>query len=92
MGFPELRLRRLRSSQPLRDLVQETRVSVEDLIYPLIVQAGTGRKDPVASMPGVYRLSPDLLLEEVASACRQGILAVLLFGVPDTKDDMPLAS
>jgi porphobilinogen synthase len=87
MGFPELRLRRLRRSKALRDMVQETGVSVDDLVYPLFVQAGKGRKEAVESMPGVYRWSPDLLPEEVAEARERGILAVLLFGIPETKDE-----
>ncbi len=85
--FPELRLRRLRKTRTLREMVQETRLDSSDLIYPLFAQEGTGRRDPVTSMPGVFRLSPDLLLEEVDSACRQGILAVLLFGIPESKDE-----
>jgi porphobilinogen synthase len=68
-------------------MLQETRLSVQDLIYPFFLQAGTGRRDPVASMPGVYRLSPDVLLEEVDAARSLGILAVLLFGIPETKDE-----
>ncbi len=87
MMFPETRLRRLRRSKPLRDMLQETRLSVQDLIYPLFLQDGAGRRDPVASMPGVYRLSPDVLVEEVDAACRLGIQAVLLFGIPETKDE-----
>ncbi|MGD0154425.1 MAG: porphobilinogen synthase, partial [Thermacetogeniaceae bacterium] len=87
MMFPELRLRRLRKSRPLREMVQETRLDSSDLIYPLFIQEGNGRRDPVASMPGVFRLSPDLLLEEVDSARQQGILAVLLFGIPESKDE-----
>ena len=85
--FPETRLRRLRGSKPIRDMLQETRLTVQNLIYPLFVQEGTARREAVASMPGVYRLSPDLLVEEVDAACRQGILAVLLFGIPETKDE-----
>ncbi len=85
--FPETRLRRLRRSKPLRDMLQETRLSVQDLIYPLFLQDGAGRRDPVASMPGVYRLSPDVLVEEVDTARRLGIQAVLLFGIPETKDE-----
>jgi porphobilinogen synthase len=85
--FPETRLRRLRGSKPMRDMLQETRLTVQNLIYPLFVQEGAARREAVASMPGVYRLSPDLLVEEVDAACRQGILAVLLFGVPETKDE-----
>jgi porphobilinogen synthase len=85
--FPELRLRRLRRSRFLRGMLQETRLTVQSLVYPLFVQEGTGRRDPVASMPGVFRLSADLLVEEVESARQQGILAVLLFGIPETKDE-----
>ena len=85
--FPETRLRRLRGSKPLRDMLQETRLTVQNLIYPIFVQEGAARRVAVDSMPGVYRLSPDLLVEEVDAAYRQGILAVLLFGVPETKDE-----
>jgi len=90
--FPATRLRRLRGSEPLRDMLQETRLAVKDLIYPLFVHEGFDRKEAVASMPGVYRLSPDLLVEEAAGACRQGIPAVLLFGVPETKDEAASAA
>jgi porphobilinogen synthase len=68
-------------------MLQETRLTVENLIYPLFVQEGASVKVAVDSMPGVYRLSPDLLVEEVEAACQQGIRAVLLFGVPETKDE-----
>ncbi len=87
MYYPQLRLRRLRQSPALRELVQETRLTVQDLIYPLFVCPGTGCKDPVLSMPGVFRFSPDLLLQEVAAAREVGILAVLLFGIPEGKDE-----
>jgi porphobilinogen synthase len=73
-------------------MLQETRLAVKDLIYPLFVHEGFDRKEAVASMPGVYRLSPDLLVEEAAGACRQGIPAVLLFGVPETKDEAASAA
>jgi len=73
-------------------MVQETRLNVEDLIYPLFVQPGSGLKSPVASMPGVFRFSPDLLLEEVATAVDLGILAVLLFGLPEYKDELGTAA
>jgi porphobilinogen synthase len=68
-------------------MLQETRLTVQNLIYPIFVQEGAARRVAVDSMPGVYRLSPDLLVEEVDAAYRQGILAVLLFGVPETKDE-----
>jgi porphobilinogen synthase len=85
--FPETRLRRLRGSKPLRDMLQETRLTVQNLVYPIFVQEGAAGRVAVDSMPGVYRLSFDLLVEEVDAAYRQGILAVLLFGVPETKDE-----
>lgn len=87
MNFPQIRLRRLRSSAALRELLQETRITTDDLIYPLFVQPGVGRKDPVASMPGVFRYSQDLLVKEVEEALMLGIRAVLLFGIPETKDE-----
>lgn len=87
MNFPQVRLRRLRSSSTLRELLQETRLTTSNLIYPLFVQPGTGRKDPVSSMPGVFRYSQDLLIKEVEEAYALGILAVLLFGIPETKDE-----
>ncbi|MGB9792474.1 MAG: porphobilinogen synthase [Thermacetogeniaceae bacterium] len=87
MNFPQVRLRRLRSSAALRALLQETRITTDDLIYPLFVQPGVGRKDPVSSMPGVFRYSQDLLIKEVEEAVRLGIRAVLLFGIPETKDE-----
>lgn len=92
MYYPQVRLRRLRRTSALREIVQETRLSIEDLIYPLFVQTGSGLKSPVASMPGVFRFSPDLLLEEVATVAELGILAVLLFGLPDCKDEVGTAA
>ncbi|MDH7576334.1 MAG: porphobilinogen synthase [Bacillota bacterium] len=87
MYYPQLRLRRLRESPALRELVQETRLTIQDLIYPLFVRPGKERKDPILSLPGVFRFSPDLLLQEVAAARELGILAVLLFGFAEVKDE-----
>src|SRR5512145_2724647 len=87
MAFPRHRLRRLRQNEPLRRLVRETRLSVSDLIYPMFVTTGKGRRDEIASMPGQYRLSTDLLVKEAADAKLLGIPAVILFGVPDKKDE-----
>lgn len=87
MYYPQIRLRRRRLSPAVRKMLEETRLAVEELIYPLFVRSGTGIREPVESMPGVFRLSPDLLLEEVAAAREEGILAILLFGIPDTKDE-----
>ena len=88
MRFPEYRPRRLRSSEGIRRLVRETALSVNDLVYPLFAAAGKGIKKPVESMPGVYNLSVDIVVEEAQKAWEMGIPAVLLFGVPDSKDPM----
>lgn len=92
MQYPQLRLRRRRSTPAIRDLLQETRIHIEDLIYPLFVCPGTNLREPVEAMPGVFRFSVDLLLDEVAKAQQEGILAVLLFGVPQTKDELASAA
>ncbi|SFK70294.1 porphobilinogen synthase [Paenibacillus sp. 1_12] len=86
MGFPIIRNRRLRGSAALRNLVRETNVTVHDLIYPIFVTHGTGIKDEISSMPGVYHYSLDLLEEELKEIVDLGIQAILLFGVPDHKD------
>jgi porphobilinogen synthase len=87
MAFPRHRLRRLRQSEPLRRLVRETRLTVSDLIYPMFVTVGKDRREEIVSMPGQYRLSVDLLVKEAADVKMLGIPAVILFGVPDRKDD-----
>jgi len=76
----------LRSSAALRNLVRETRLNVEQLVLPLFVRAGRKLRHPIASMPGVFQLSPDELLREAARAHALGVPAVLLFGIPDKKD------
>lgn len=82
------RPRRLRRTTALRRMVQETQLSVNDLIYPLFVMEGEGQKIEIASMPGCYRYSLDLLLLEVAEAFKLGINAIALFPViPDSKKD-----
>lgn len=86
MSFPETRMRRLRGSATLRRMVRETRLSRDDLIYPLFAVEGSGVRDPVASMPGVSRFSVDTLVMECKEVHDLGIPAVLLFGVPDDKD------
>ncbi len=86
MRFPVYRPRRLRASETIRRMVRETQLSVDDLIYPLFVTYGSGVKKPVESMPGVYNLSVDNLLAEVDQVNSLGIPAILLFGIPETKD------
>ncbi|MDP7571839.1 MAG: porphobilinogen synthase, partial [Myxococcota bacterium] len=86
MSFPITRLRRLRRSEALRRMLRETRLSRDDLVYPLFVVEGSGVRAPVTSMPGVFRLSVDALVIECKEVHDLGIPAVLLFGVPDEKD------
>ncbi|MBU6954096.1 porphobilinogen synthase [Hahella sp. HN01] len=85
-SFPVARPRRLRRNNSIRDLVRETALRVEDLVYPLFVIPGVQQREAVASMPGVERLSPDLAVELCVGAWRSGIKAVLLFGLPEVKD------
>jgi porphobilinogen synthase len=85
--FPRLRLRRLRRSEALRALVRETKVDVGDLIYPLFVVEGNKMKQEISSMPGLYRLSNDLLPKEAEEIAKLGIPAVILFGIPGKKDE-----
>jgi porphobilinogen synthase len=87
MAFPIQRLRRLREKEPLRRMVRETLLSPADLVYPLFVTEGEGRREPIASMPGQARLSIDLLVKEAAEVRSLGIPAIILFGIPDRKDD-----
>ena len=86
MGFPNVRLRRLRSTAAIRSMVRETHLHVSDFIQPIYVTYGTGVKQEISSMPGVYRFSLDTLKEEVQEIAELGIPAVLLFGIPETKD------
>ena len=87
MAFPLHRMRRLRQHESLRRLVRETSLSVADLIYPLFVMTGRDRREDIASMPGQYRWSVDLLVKEAAEVRLLGIPAVILFGIPDRKDE-----
>jgi len=87
MGFPIHRLRRLRQHASLRRMVRETHLSPADLIYPLFVTFGENKQEPIASMPGQYRWSVDRLLQEASDAWALGIPAVILFGIPEKKDE-----
>jgi len=84
--FPAVRPRRLRRSSALRGLVRETRLTPESLIYPLFVRHGEGVRNEIPSMPGQYHFSPDSLVDEVGAAHQEGVRAVLLFGLPESKD------
>ncbi|MFZ0929303.1 MAG: porphobilinogen synthase [Syntrophobacteraceae bacterium] len=87
MYFPDYRPRRFRRTENLRRMVRETRLSVDQLIYPLFVMPGSGVKNPVQSMPGVFQFSVDKLIEEIPSVVELDIPGVLLFGLPERKDE-----
>ncbi|MFH1023118.1 MAG: porphobilinogen synthase [Planctomycetota bacterium] len=86
MTFPATRLRRLRRSPELRRLVRETTLEPDDLVQPLFVRSGRARRIPIASMPGQYQLSPDQISREGRMLSRRGVPAVILFGIPFSKD------
>jgi len=87
MPFPQTRLRRLRQTPVLRDLVRETRLDPGDFVMPLFVEAGLDGRTPIEAMPGVDRLSISAAVEEAGEVASLGIPAVLLFGIPDHKDE-----
>lgn len=87
MAFPIHRLRRLRQHDAFRRMVRETRLSVSDLLYPMFVTEGKDRRQEIASMPGQFRLSIDLLVKEAAEVAGLGIPGIMLFGIPDRKDE-----
>ncbi|KAB2908611.1 MAG: porphobilinogen synthase [Ignavibacteriales bacterium] len=86
--FPVKRLRRLRYNPLVRDLVRETSLTKNDLIYPLFVTYGVNVKEEIRSMPGVFRFSIDNLVNECAEVAAMGIPAVILFGIPEEKDEV----
>ncbi len=88
MGFPKIRLRRLRSSGAMRRLVRETSLSIDDFVYPLFVREGKAIKEPIKSMTDCYHFSPDTVAAEAKEVAELGIPAVLLFGLPGKKDEM----
>jgi porphobilinogen synthase len=87
-GFPQVRMRRLRKNEPMRRLFRETSLGVDDLICPLFVIHGRGVRHEVESMPGVFQYSVDKLAREAKEIAALGINAVLLFGVPESKDEV----
>ena len=87
MPFPEIRLRRLRRTESLRALVRETTLNPGDLIYPLFICPGEGVRNAVSSMPGVFNLSVDEAVRDAEEAASLGIGGLLLFGLPDSKDE-----
>jgi porphobilinogen synthase len=86
-SFPETRMRRLRRNEPMRALVRETRVEPGDLIYPLFLCPGEGVRREIGSMPGVFNLSVDEAVKEAESAASLGVGGLLLFGLPESKDE-----
>jgi porphobilinogen synthase len=86
--FPTVRMRRMRGNENLRRLVREATLSVDDLIMPLFVCPGTGIKKEIGSMPGNYHMSIDVLVEECKEIRDLGIPGVILFGIPESKDDV----
>jgi porphobilinogen synthase len=88
MAFPANRMRRLRRSETLRSLVRETRLTPEAFVYPLFVCPGRGVRKEVRSMPGVFNLSVDEAVKEVQEARGLGVLSVILFGLPEKKDEV----
>ncbi|MBK8224060.1 MAG: porphobilinogen synthase [Candidatus Obscuribacter sp.] len=83
---PDVRMRRLRSKAPLRAMIRETHLRLEQLIYPFFIVEGKGIKTPIKSMPGIHQQSIDEMLKEAAEVVSLGIKSVLLFGIPATKD------
>lgn len=88
VGFPTKRLRRLRYNPIVRDMVRETVLTKNDLIYPLFVVPGTKVKNEVRSMPGVFQMSIDVVVEECKELVQLGIPAIILFGIPEHKDEV----
>lgn len=87
MTFPITRLRRLRQSEPLRSMVRETRLTPDAFVYPLFVCSGEGVRKEVGSMPGVFNLSVDEAVKEARETYALGVPAVILFGLPEKKDE-----
>ena len=87
-SFPDLRLRRLRGSGPIRNLARETRLSPKEFVYPMFVTHGHGVRDAIEPMPNCYQMSLDVMSEEIDEIAELGIPAVLLFGLPAEKDPM----
>jgi porphobilinogen synthase len=86
MAFPQTRMRRLRRTSELRDLVRETRLAAADLIYPLFIAEGLDGREPISTMPGISRLSVAEAVSEAGEVEQLGIPGVILFGIPDDKD------
>src|SRR5579863_5171791 len=86
MGFPQVRMRRLRRSPVVRDMLAETSLSVKDLVVPLFVREGTDSPRPISSLPGVVQHTPESLVKEARRLSELGVPALVLFGIPAAKD------
>ncbi|MDQ3338934.1 MAG: porphobilinogen synthase [Myxococcota bacterium] len=86
MNYPDYRPRRLRRTEGLRRMIRETRLSVDDFVYPLFVVPGSGVEKPISSLPGQFNLSVDKAVDMAAKAADLGIPSVILFGIPEHKD------
>jgi len=86
MSFPVTRMRRLRQSSALREMLAETALSANDFIMPLFVRPGKGVRNPISSMPGNYQMSIDVLVEACEELLAAGVRMVILFGIPEHKD------
>ncbi len=92
MAFPITRLRRMRQSEVTRNMIRETHLTRDDLIMPLFVRPGSGIQNPINSMPGNYQLSVDLLVEKCKELYNKGVQSILLFGIPEHKDEHGLVA
>jgi len=92
MAFPITRLRRMRKSEVTRNMIRETQLTRNDLIMPLFVRPGKGIQNPINSMPGNYQLSVDMLVEKCKELYDKGVQSVLLFGIPEHKDEHGLVA
>src|SRR3954468_20748259 len=88
MPFPIHRMRRLRRTERLRKLVQETRLTPESMIYPLFVCPGSNVRKEISSMPGQYNLSVDQAVNAARDAEKAGVGGIILFGIPNEKDEL----
>lgn len=88
MPFPKQRLGRLRRKEALRKMMRETHLRIDDLIFPVFVRSGKGQKVEISSMPGIFQYSIDTLCKELEEVQSLGIPAILLFGLPDSKDEL----
>jgi porphobilinogen synthase len=92
VGFPTVRLRRLRRSPAIRDVLQETRLSVKDLICPIFIKEGIEKPQAIESMPAIQRIPISKLIKNIEAITDLGIRAILLFGIPTRKDDNAMSA